>query len=442
MSTEVAPKEWAALLETLNTAIKSLDSKKSDTVRENVADFCDKAATLWLEDLIQVADRFDAFVAEAVGTEWNTEAAATLSFAMGALAEKMQTLPYGPEFSSGLKDVLLFLDYYAEEEAEPETPTDSDAQAPPPSTPSLDVNLTITSDTPEDLPATSPQAPSGQDITQVNVDSAASEAVETLTEPLETSQPSTEEEFERVTPPTRPELRVEPPATTPVGLETESDLPPSARDGHEERKPSPLEPAESVEYVMDLVDWYTELLRHDPTSQIFALLAEEYCDRHMWKEAVHTCRNGLVYHPRHLRGSVLLGWALWELGEVEEAEHLLLFAKSELDKNAVVYRILSELAKGKGDSNLLDQLDVTSQKVQLQVGKPTLPSKNAASLHHKPEPKAPPILGLMHNFLEKLEDAPGDLHVKSEIFTDRDRKTLRQMLYNYVESRPASGLGI
>jgi len=101
----------------------------------------------------------------------------------------------------------------------------------------------------------------------------------------------------------------------------------------------------------NLMEFSCNLLSQDPSSQVFVPLAEEFCARKLWKEAVETCRRGLVYHPRQFRGRVLLGWALWELGEVEEAERLLIKAGTELEKNAVIYRILAELAERRGDSD-------------------------------------------------------------------------------------------
>jgi len=67
---------------------------------------------------------FRGFLLSPVAPDWNDEATATLSFAMGALVEKMQMLPYCPEFSAGLGEVLTYLDFYGEDEAVAESRTE------------------------------------------------------------------------------------------------------------------------------------------------------------------------------------------------------------------------------------------------------------------------------------------------------------------------------
>jgi len=102
----------------------------------------------------------------------------------------------------------------------------------------------------------------------------------------------------------------------------------------------------------DLLEFSKRLLEQDPSSQLFVTMAEEFCTRKLWSEAAEICRRGLAFHPTHFRGRVLLGWALSELGEMDEAERLLTEARQEFEKNAIVYSILAAMAKKKGD---LDQ---------------------------------------------------------------------------------------
>ena len=99
---------------------------------------------------------------------------------------------------------------------------------------------------------------------------------------------------------------------------------------------------------MDIVKQYEELLKLDPGSIAFAPLAEELCYRGFWEGAVKVCRQGLTHHPQHLRGRVLLGWALKELGESDEAEKVLVEVEGEVQKNALLFRLLAELAKKAG----------------------------------------------------------------------------------------------
>jgi tetratricopeptide (TPR) repeat protein len=101
---------------------------------------------------------------------------------------------------------------------------------------------------------------------------------------------------------------------------------------------------------MDTVERYRVLLQLDPSSQIFVALAEALCSQKEWAEAISVCRQGLTFHPQNLAGRVLLGWSLWESGELEEGERILQDARKDLEKNAVLYKILAAAAERNGDA--------------------------------------------------------------------------------------------
>lgn len=109
-------------------------------------------------------------------------------------------------------------------------------------------------------------------------------------------------------------------------------------------------PPSAPPQTMDTVDRYRELLQLDPASQIFVTLAEALCSRKAWVEAISVCRRGLTFHPQNLAGRVLLGWSLWETGELEEGESILQDARKEFEKNAVLYKILAAAAERNGDA--------------------------------------------------------------------------------------------
>lgn len=115
---------------------------------------------------------------------------------------------------------------------------------------------------------------------------------------------------------------------------------------------------------MDIVKQYEELLKLDPGSIAFVPLAEELCYRGFWEGALKVCRQGLTHHPQHLRGRVLLGWALKELGEHEEAEEVLRGVEGEIQKNALLFRLLAELAKKGGASERAERLLLIHQNLQ------------------------------------------------------------------------------
>jgi tetratricopeptide (TPR) repeat protein len=105
-------------------------------------------------------------------------------------------------------------------------------------------------------------------------------------------------------------------------------------------------------YSADTVKKYREILELDPGSRVFAMLAEELCAAGEWEEAAEVCRKGLVFHPDHLVARMLLGRALMEAGDPEEAEPVLLNVAEEIRKNSVIFKLLSELSalSGKTDT--------------------------------------------------------------------------------------------
>jgi hypothetical protein len=131
--------------------------------------------------------------------------------------------------------------------------------------------------------------------------------------------------------------------------------------------------AGSADYVMDRVDWYRELLREDPSSVLFCELAEDLCARRLWQDAIRTLREGLYFHPRHVRGHALLGWALWEFGSAEQAEKVLNQVRSELEKCAVVYRVLGEIATHRGDMEEAGRLGNIHSLMQKGMDEPEAP---------------------------------------------------------------------
>ncbi len=102
-------------------------------------------------------------------------------------------------------------------------------------------------------------------------------------------------------------------------------------------------------YVIDLVDWYTEVLNEDPASEVFVPLAEALYLDERWEDAAATCRKGLRAHPGLLRGRVLLGLSLLKSGRLDEGSRELERARWELERNAELYNALAALAKERGD---------------------------------------------------------------------------------------------
>jgi hypothetical protein len=94
----------------------------------------------------------------------------------------------------------------------------------------------------------------------------------------------------------------------------------------------------------DNIQTYREMLKLDPRSRVFVLLAEELCAACEWEQVAEVCKEGLMYHPDHLRARVLLGWALMEMGEAEQSEQILLESVEDIRKNSIIFKLLSEFA--------------------------------------------------------------------------------------------------
>lgn len=182
----------------------------------------------------------------------------------------------------------------------------------------------------------------------------------------------------------------------------------------------------------NLLEFSCKLLSQDPSSQLFVPLAEEFCARKLWKEAVETCRRGLVYHPRQFRGRVLLGWALWELGEVEEAERLLTEARTELEKSSVIYRILAELAERRRDSDQAWRLMHIYQSLQDgHLRDEIAKEQNKIAQTSLPEPSGkeePSTLDLVSSLLLKYEQRESSAVPRAQLLLDADRRMLREII--------------
>ena len=68
------------------------------------------------------------------------------------------------------------------------------------------------------------------------------------------------------------------------------------------------------------IDDLRRRLDSDPTPFAFAQLAEEYRRTGAYREAIQTCRAGLLQHPGYHSARVILGRCLLETGDLKAAE--------------------------------------------------------------------------------------------------------------------------
>lgn len=137
------------------------------------------------------------------------------------------------------------------------------------------------------------------------------------------------------------------------------------------------------------IEIYREMLKLDPSSRVFALLAEDLCASGEWEEVTEVCRNGLTYHPDNLRAQVLLGWALMEMGEVEDSERILSEAVEDFRKNAVIFKFLSEFATFSGNMEIAGEYAKIYEAFQTGAAAPPAPEQPARAETPPPAKSAP-----------------------------------------------------
>jgi tetratricopeptide (TPR) repeat protein len=89
-------------------------------------------------------------------------------------------------------------------------------------------------------------------------------------------------------------------------------------------------------------------VQKDPTSLVFAQLAEEHRRAGEHHEAVRVCRAGLRHHPEYHSARVTLGRALLAMGQLPEAERELQIALRAAPENIAAQREMGELYRRDG----------------------------------------------------------------------------------------------
>jgi len=87
---------------------------------------------------------------------------------------------------------------------------------------------------------------------------------------------------------------------------------------------------------------YLKKFQEDPTSRVFAPLAEAYRKAGLADEAISIAREGLVYHPTFIGGKVALARALFDKKKYEDVINLMTSVTQEAPDNLVAQRIFAE----------------------------------------------------------------------------------------------------
>lgn len=422
MNQAISQRDWITLVEILDAAINLLRGKNVDPVRLAILHFGNNASMFGLPALARVANKLDAFLIQHLTPDYEDEPASLLCFAMEGVRTKMKTLGYDQDFAASLEETVQFLEFFSEAENWPSH-----------------TGYTLTNDARVTVPArqahpseSSPETPDEPVSLDHSLDLAGVEespqSVQSSTEtpgsePLHPGD-STPRQLEMTFPGGAPAA---PHATPPQGAEGALSAGEKRRTRQalqhmiEEagRAAAAFKPEDQS---ADEVMAYKTLLKHDPRSLVFAMLADALCSQGRWAEAVEVCEQGLIFHPQHLRARVLLGWALWELKESREAFVVLSGAREEMEKNALVYLVLSKIVETEEPEKSREYREIY-RKLQPAGGKPSIPEDVPA----EPETAAMQSSTLL-SFLSRLG---AEFH---------DRKLLRQRGIDLLSARERQAL--
>lgn len=202
---------------------------------------------------------------------------------------------------------------------------------------------------------------------------------------------------------------------------------------------------------------YREMLKLDPKSRVFTLLAEELCDAGEWEEAAEVCRKGLRFHSDHFKSRVLLGWALMELGEVDESGRILTDLYDEIRKNGVMFKLLSEFATFSGDedragefSRIYDAFQgreciPSGQKTRIDSPKSAPEATSEQVVISEPvreeEPEAIEIAqagkrleDILSSLAERVESRISGAGAVSAVFTEKDKDFIKQRILSELRA--------
>lgn len=96
----------------------------------------------------------------------------------------------------------------------------------------------------------------------------------------------------------------------------------------------------------DSVKKFSDQVLNDPSSLLFASLADFYRENGLYQEALNICQNGLESHPESTDGRLVLAQCCRALGEIERARAELTRVLSAQPENAMAKKLLAELEKG------------------------------------------------------------------------------------------------
>lgn len=91
------------------------------------------------------------------------------------------------------------------------------------------------------------------------------------------------------------------------------------------------------------IEKYQTILAKDPSSQVFAPLAEAYREMGMMKEAVQVVTAGVQRHPQFVGGLVTYAKILRDTGKIAQALHALQKATALAPENILAHQLMAEV---------------------------------------------------------------------------------------------------
>ena len=92
----------------------------------------------------------------------------------------------------------------------------------------------------------------------------------------------------------------------------------------------------------EFIERYQILLERDPTSKLFAPLAEAYRKLKLYKQATELCIRGIEHNPTFAPGYISYARVLMEEKKTQEARDQLLIACNHSNENLLAHELLAE----------------------------------------------------------------------------------------------------
>lgn len=143
----------------------------------------------------------------------------------------------------------------------------------------------------------------------------------------------------------------------------------------------------------DSVRKFSDQVLNDPSSLLFASLADFYRENGLYQEALNICQNGLESHPENTEGRLVMAQCCRALGDIARARNELTTVLKSHPENSLAKKLLAELerAGASGPDPALEKPEEVAPKPPM-AEEPIPGSAAPASLEQIAGPMAEPAL--------------------------------------------------